>query len=65
MRTPRTLTDSFLDIYRTIVSTHPPPFVGSTPRYDAPTLSHRSEDGDGVGGERGRESLERASVALG
>ena len=48
-----------------IVSTHPLPFVGSTPRYDAPTLSHRSEDGDGVGGEHGRESLERASVALG
>ena len=48
-----------------IVSTHPLPFVGFTLRPDAPTLSHRGEDGDGVGGQRGRESLERASVALG
>ena len=51
-------------LYLTIVSTHPPPFVGSTPRSDAPTLSHRGEDGGGVGGERGRESWERGSVAL-
>jgi len=36
VRTPVTLTDSLLVMQRTIVSTHPPPFVGCTPRLTMP-----------------------------